>query len=287
MKKTLFFAATVLLLLSSCHHEETTVVTERIVLDDVLYLTDEPTDSLTVSIELEYPTQIYPDSVRILIQRDLKTHLFGEAYADMEPQQAAEAYNAMLKTEYRANNLPALEDWQAAIATDTQLKKDAEEGYAPTFCEEQLVAGTVMGIVGNILSYGIERYMYLGGPHGNNYRRFINYDLTSGRKLTEEDIFAEGAKDQLTELLLKHMVEQNDEVELIKDLELAGYNVDEIHPNNNFYMAEEGITYVFNPYDIAPYAFGETEILIPWEDLKPLLQPYVLGEHHFSLKQLF
>lgn len=287
MKKILLFAAATLLILSSCQRKETTVVTERFALDDMIYLTDEATDSLTVAIELEYPTQIYPDSICTSIQHDLKTHLFGEAYAAMEPQHAVEAYNAMLKTEYRNNNLPLLNDWLAALAEDAELRQEAEDGYAPIFCEEQFLAGTVMGIVGNILSYGIERYIYLGGPHGNNYRRFINYDLTTGAKLTEKEIFEENVEEQLTELLLKNMVKQNDEIDLIKDLELAGYNIDEIHPNDNFYLAEEGITYVFNPYDIAPYSLGETEILIPWEELKPLLRPFVLNEHRFSLKQLF
>lgn len=271
-----------LLVFSSCHRKETTIVTDRFALEDKICLAEGGQDSLTVSMELEYPTQIFPDSVCQQIQQDLKTHLFGEAYANMDPQQALEAYNAMLKTEYRNNNLPIFEEWLA-----TQDSQNSDDSYNPVFSEEQYISGTVMGIVGNILSYGIERYVYLGGPHGNNYRRFINYDLTNGKKLTEEEIFKEGAEDQLTDLLLKNMVEQNDEVELIKDLELAGYNVDDIHPNDNFYLAEDGITYVFNPYDIAPYAMGETEILIPWEEVKPLLQAHVLDEDKFFLKKLF
>lgn len=282
MKKIISFAAIMLLVFSSCHRKETTIVTDRFALEDKICLAEGGQDSLTVSMELEYPTQIFPDSVCQQIQQDLKTHLFGEAYANMDPQQALEAYNAMLKTEYRNNNLPIFEEWLA-----TQDSQNSDDSYNPVFSEEQYISGTVMGIVGNILSYGIERYVYLGGPHGNNYRRFINYDLTNGKKLTEEEIFKEGAEDQLTDLLLKNMVEQNDEVELIKDLELAGYNVDDIHPNDNFYLAEDGITYVFNPYDIAPYAMGETEILIPWEEVKPLLQAHVLDEDKFFLKKLF
>jgi len=266
--------------MNACHKSETTVVLEKMALTDMVYLTDEATDSLTIDIEMEYPTKIYPDSVLQLIQSDLKNHLFGEAYAEMEPQQAIEAYCAMLKTEYKANNLPILEDYQLQAAPD-------DEDGRILLCEEQYLSGSVMGIVKDILSYGVERYVYLGGPHGNNYRLFLNFDLRTGRTLSEEDIFTEGYEEPLTELLLHYMVEQNDEVDLIKDLELAGYNVDDIHPNDNFYLADEGITYVFNPYDIAPYAFGETEILIPWDDVKPLLRDFVLEDHRFSLKKLF
>ena len=130
-----------------------------------------------------------------------------------------------------------------------------------------------MGEVKGILSYCVERYVYTGGAHGSNFRQFVNYNLQTGEQIDEEQLFAENYQEPLTQLLLQYMVEQNDEIALIQDLQEAGYNVDDIHPNDNFYLAEEGITYVFNPYDIAPYALGETEILIPWSALQNILKP--------------
>ena len=44
-------------------------------------------------------------------------------------------------------------------------------------------------------------------------------------------------------------------------------------PNGNFYVSEEGITWVYNPYEIAAYASGVIELPISWETLKPFLQP--------------
>lgn len=271
----------VLAVLSSCHKKETTVVCEQFTLDDAAYLTDDQQDSLTINLAMEYPTQIYPDSVKDRIQKDIMLHLFGDAFVEMEPQQALEAYAAMLKTEYKLNNQPLLEEL---------LENGVdEEMRGAILCQEQSLSGSVMGIVKDIMSYGVERYVFLGGPHGNNYRLFVNFDLLSGKELREKDIFEEDYEDKLTELLLKNMVEQNDEIDLIKDLEMAGYNVDDIHPNDNFYLAEEGITYVFNPYEIAPYSMGETEILIPWEDAEPLLQSHVKEGRTlpYFLKKLF
>lgn len=250
------------LLLVGC--ERNALQTTSLSSEQVCYLTDAQEDSLTVSIHIEYPTAIGKTDALNNIQRDLKHRLFGEAYIDMEPQQALDAYVAMLKTEYKINNLPLKEDWE---------KDNRDYEYAPICCEEQVLTGSVMGEVKGILSYCVERYVYTGGAHGSNFRQFVNYNLQTGEQIDEEQLFAENYQEQLTQLLLQYMVEQNDEIALIQDLQEAGYNVDDIHPNDNFYLAEEGITYVFNPYDIAPYALGETEILIPWSALQNILKP--------------
>lgn len=250
------------LLLVGC--ERNALQTTSLSSEQVCYLTDAQEDSLTVSIHIEYPTAIGKTDVLNNIQRDLKHRLFGEAYIDMEPQQALDAYVAMLKTEYKINNLPLKEDWE---------KNNRDYEYAPICCEEQVLTGSVMGEVKGILSYCVERYVYTGGAHGSNFRQFVNYNLQTGEQIDEEQLFAENYQEPLTQLLLQYMVEQNDEIALIQDLQEAGYNVDDIHPNDNFYLAEEGITYVFNPYDIAPYALGETEILIPWSALQNILKP--------------
>ena len=250
------------LLLVGC--ERNALQTTSLSSEQVCYLTDAQEDSLTVSIHIEYPTAIGKTDALNNIQRDLKHRLFGEAYIDMEPQQALDAYVAMLKTEYKINNLPLKEGWE---------KDNRDFEYAPICCEEQVLTGSVMGEVKGILSYCVERYVYTGGAHGSNFRQFVNYNLQTGEQIDEEQLFAENYQEQLTQLLLQYMVEQNDEIALIQDLQEAGYNVDDIHPNDNFYLAEEGITYVFNPYDIAPYALGETEILIPWSALQNILKP--------------
>ena len=244
--------------------ERNALQTTNLSSEQVCYLTDAQEDSLTVSIHIEYPTAIGKTDALNNIQRALKHRLFGEAYIDMEPQQALDAYVAMLKTEYKINNLPLKEDWE---------KDNRDYEYAPICCEEQVLTGSVMGEVKGILSYCVERYVYTGGAHGSNFRQFVNYNLQTGEQIDEEQLFAENYQEPLTQLLLQYMVEQNDEIALIQDLQEAGYNVDDIHPNDNFYLAEEGITYVFNPYDIAPYALGETEILIPWSALQNILKP--------------
>lgn len=268
MKKLYFFALiAAMAMLGSCK-QQPNVITEHLSCSEVVYLTDAQTDSLALQMEIDFPTRIVPDSVYAPICQGLLEELFGDAYAQMDINQAMAAYAAMIKTEFKLNNLPILEDWENQVGN---IPANEEDGHGPMFCEEQIISGQVMGQIRGIFSYGIERYVYAGGAHGSNFRLFANFCMATGKRLHEQDVFVADYQEALTNLLLKKMVDQNDEIALIEDLQQAGYNIDEIHPNDNFYLSEDGITYVFNPYDIAPYALGETEILLPWDELGELV----------------
>ena len=47
--------------------------------------------------------------------------------------------------------------------------------------------------------------------------------------------------------------------------------VDEVNPNNNFFFTAEGMVYLYNQYEIAPYAAGQIEICLPYEKVLPLV----------------
>ena len=55
-------------------------------------------------------------------------------------------------------------------------------------------------------------------------------------------------------------------------LEDMGYgSLGPIMPIDNFYLSSEGITFYYNIYDIAPFAMGPTEVMVPYSQLKPWL----------------
>jgi hypothetical protein len=45
-----------------------------------------------------------------------------------------------------------------------------------------------------------------------------------------------------------------------------------VDPNDNFFITGGGIGFFYNPYEIAPYSSGSTEIFLPWEEILPLLK---------------
>jgi hypothetical protein len=261
MKKILIIAVAILALMGcnrTCKPDE--VRTKEYTYEEYYALAQGRVDSLYVSIALDFPVAMADKEVLSTIQRSIKNELFGDAYQNMDIQQAIEAYTAMLKTEYKQNNLPLIAEGAH------------EELLDAIFSEQHIITSMIMDIHNSILSYAVERYVFTGGAHGSNYRVFYNFDLSNGRMLHEQDIFAPGFEEPLTELLLTNMVNQNEEVQLIEDLKEYGYNVDEIHPNDNFFLTDSSMVYVFGQYEIAPYALGETEISISYDQLRPLLQ---------------
>lgn len=267
--RKLFPLVLTVLLFAACN-KKTSVETEQFTAYDVTYLTDAGTDSLLISFEIEFPVAFADDSVLVLVQQSLVGKLLGERYAELPLEEAMQAFISMYQTEYVNNN----RDLKEQLAEEYQ----GEDGAGvPFFCEEDRLAARVVALTGHIFSYGIEQYVYMGGAHGISNRFFYNYDLRTGVLLTEADLFLPDYVQPLTQLLRDNLVAQNDAFESEADLMQSYYQLDKIVPNNNFYITSEGMTWLFNPYDIAAYVYGETEIFVPFAQLQPLLQPSADG----------
>ena len=62
-----------------------------------------------------------------------------------------------------------------------------------------------------------------------------------------------------------------------EEADAAGVEMDDFffsapYPNGNFSVGKEGITWYFNPYDIAPYALGVIDVTLSWSQLESLLK---------------
>ena len=77
----------------------------------------------------------------------------------------------------------------------------------------------------------------------------------------------------LQQLFANSLMQQN-EVKSISDLEDLGYfGIQEIMPNRNFLINNEGITYTFNKGEYSAYPLSAPEVFIPFNELKMLLKP--------------
>ncbi|MDR1762144.1 MAG: DUF3298 and DUF4163 domain-containing protein [Bacteroidales bacterium] len=118
---------------------------------------------------------------------------------------------------------------------------------------EKVTTGRVLFTNTGIVSYGIDSYMYSGGAHGYSSVQYFVFDIKTGKHLTEDDIFTGNYQEVITRIMLK---------ELSKEDSLEEFYKDKIRPNGNFKIDETGITYFFNPYEIASYAKGSFEVFI-------------------------
>jgi hypothetical protein len=116
-------------------------------------------------------------------------------------------------------------------------------------------------------------YVYSGGAHGMASLTYDIFNLRTGKTLDFQDFFIEDSSEKLTQILTLQIRSDKqipDSIPLTK----AGYFIDKIKPGNNMYMNGSGIGFVYNPYEIAPYSTGITNIFIDYNQLAGLLNEH-------------
>jgi hypothetical protein len=103
---------------------------------------------------------------------------------------------------------------------------------------------------------------YDGGAHGMYGTDYRVFDRNTARLVTLSDIADAGRLSDLREAVVEELRKK---FELREDERLtdAGFFEDDIALTENFFLSEDGIGFHWNPYDVAPYVFGEIEVVVP------------------------
>ncbi|EKY28647.1 hypothetical protein HMPREF0216_00700 [Clostridium celatum DSM 1785] len=111
----------------------------------------------------------------------------------------------------------------------------------------------------DILSFYIDYYQFTGGAHGVTTRIAYNVDLYTGAELMVEDLFKK-------EFDFKRVIDKEIGRQIAKDpdryfMGKDGFNG--IKQNQSFYIKNNSLVIYFGLYEIAPYASGISEFIIP------------------------
>lgn len=120
-----------------------------------------------------------------------------------------------------------------------------------------------------LLSIGYTTYEYTGGAHGNHSTSLATYDLAQKKALTLNDIFLPNYEKTINKALANAARRQFN----MKPNEPLSNNLfdNSIEPTNNFCITPKGILFLYNPYEIAAYAYGEIELFIPFQEIKSVV----------------
>ncbi len=121
-----------------------------------------------------------------------------------------------------------------------------------------------------LLTLSFFTFSYTGGAHGNYGATYITLDLENHRKLQLEDIFKPGYEEILTPLIEKG-IREHFELEESTPLEQVLFEPT-VPITDNFGLLEDEILFDYPPYMIAPYAAGEIEARIKYEEIKDYLK---------------
>lgn len=122
-----------------------------------------------------------------------------------------------------------------------------------------------------IWNVALENYQFTGGAHPNTHTVFLNFDLDSGQLLDWADVLADSLGFvHLAEAAFREVWDIADDA----NLDEAGFFWGEsFHPPANFSLEEKGLRLYYNTYEIAPYALGPTDYILPYDQLQEVLKP--------------
>lgn len=242
--RKLFAFASALLVLAACDM----VRTETYQDDLIMPLEEGQADSLFFSASVEYIVTGMKVEVRQKINSAIVTQAFDLENGEGSLEEVAIRYRENLIDEYMNEN--------AVLENGIRTWEDRISGnFQPRYKDYR--------------NYQISYYSFRGGAHGIQTLSNIVFDNKTGEVVREQDLFTPGYEEpvaQLLRLAVKSSMEEEDpELMQLVQLEL-------VSPNGNFCVREDGVEWLFQPYEVGPYALGIVSAKLSWEELTPFLK---------------
>ncbi|MCR4920301.1 MAG: RsiV family protein [Bacteroidaceae bacterium] len=124
-----------------------------------------------------------------------------------------------------------------------------------------------------IVGYEAKLETYQGGAHGSYQLSYLNFDEADGY-LDKRSVFREETLPRLIEALTRQLLADNgcktvDELIEQTSITMLG----DIFVENNFLIRNDGIMFIYNQYEIAPYSAGLISIFLTYPQLRDFLRP--------------
>lgn len=214
-----------------------------------------------LQISFTFPVKADNPDMPGKLQKLFVCSYFGDRYETLPPQEAAEQYVKDYLDSYKEME----DDFKE------ELGHDNDSLLASWYSFFEVSNNEIVYNKNGILSYTVYVEGYSGGAHGYHSTRNGNINTLTGELITEEDIFIDNFRDRLAQMIVDKIADQHNAAD-VKELEDKGFfSIDEIYPNGNFLIKEDGIAYLFNEYEIAAYVAGATSVFFTYRELHELL----------------
>lgn len=118
-------------------------------------------------------------------------------------------------------------------------------------------------------------YQYTGGAHGSTLFDNATFSMADGSKLTYNNMFIADSLPPLTELVKKNIFTQYFKPDGIPDMaDALLVPIDSMQlPTTVPAYVFDGVFFIYQQYEIAPYAAGMPSCTIPYSEIAPFLTP--------------
>lgn len=204
-------------------------------------------NTLVITEEMKY------DSVTVLNYRIEYPEFVADIY-----KKAIKAINQFYKSEalaLQSNFRTKL--YQMAV---DQYLDDIKNGF-PVRVFEALQTFELTYNKACIISLYFDNYQYTGGAHGLTVRTSQTWNLKSGQIIKLRELYK--CSGDYKSYIKRKVIEQ---IKENPDIYFENYEelVEQTFDVNNFYCTPQGVVVYFQQYDIAPYASGIREFLLPY-----------------------
>ena len=224
--------------------------TKNIEFSEVTPLQEGAPYDFTMEMNIEWPEGGASDKVLKKMQKGITDLLFGSELETIDIEYAMKAHNNRSVDFDRQDNEEYLED--------------IEEEWAFMMDWSESINGSFLDPYKGMVSYLKYAYGYSGGAHGMDVLTCRTFDLKTGEQIFEEDLFKRGYEDRLTEALRANLLSRYEDQDMFFETDIT--------PSDEFYLTSEGITYIYQRYEIGPYAIGIVEVLVPWKEIKDIIR---------------
>lgn len=281
MKKKYFFRTSLACFIGACisfqgctqHGQPSKSEITSLQADTTIFLKSDNQDSPSCNVVIDFmflkPSSAR-DSVSLRINQILQRTAFGTEAAQMNPQDAVNYITNHYLTTYKKNLLPYYE---------ADLKKGLKKDELPPWYNYQYNITSELSLArDSIYNYTVTNYQFTGGAHPNTFSSWTNINAHSGKILKKTDVFTEQSDKAIIKLIGKHLLtEVNKRLETDSITSIQGLwdngillNVD-LYVPENFLITDQGIKFLYNRYDIAPYFMGDFQLTVPYAEIENLM----------------
>lgn len=133
---------------------------------------------------------------------------------------------------------------------------------------------TINGLVtfedNDLITIELRSYLFTGGAHGYGSTNYINIDKKRGKEIDARDLFEdkEGFQKYAE---TQFRIQQN--IPVNKSINSTGFMFDKDHfyLPENIGFTEKGLKLLYNQYEVASYADGPIELILPYRDIQKFL----------------
>ena len=147
--------------------------------------------------------------------------------------------------------------------------REAAENFSEEPPWEAYVDEKVYTRSDSLVSVGITTEIFSGGAHGYKTLTFLNFDPSTGKILSKNDIFEE----EFTGFV-EHRFRQEQGIPEDENINSTGFwfENETFSLPENIGFSEDKVILVYNSYEIAPYAAGDIVMEIPMEEVRPFIR---------------